>query len=121
LPQTETTQANYLFMEETTGTNASAETGEGAIYPQDTLVFTERTSVVRKIASYLPITDEQLDDVADVADYVDGRLRFFVAQRLDGQCVAGDGAGNNLRGLVNVAGIQTQAKAADPGPDALFK
>src|SRR5207302_6888479 len=108
-------------MEETTGTNASVETGEGIIYPQDTLVFTERTSLVRKIASYLPVTDEQLDDVPQVQSYVDARLSFFVEQRLDGQCVAGDGTGQNLKGFVNIAGIQTVAKGANPGPDAIFQ
>jgi HK97 family phage major capsid protein len=121
LPQYETDQANVVYMEETTATNLSAETGEGVIYPQDTLVFTERTSLVRKIASYLPVTDEQLDDVPQIASYVDNRLRFFVAQRLDGQSVAGDGTGQNLKGIINVAGIQTLAKGADAGPDAIFK
>jgi HK97 family phage major capsid protein len=121
LPQQTTDQANVVFMEETTATNASVETGEGIIYPQDTLIFTERTSLVKKIASYLPVTDEQLDDVPQIASYVDGRLRFFVAQRLDGECVAGDATGQNLRGIINVAGIQTQVKGSDPGPDAIYK
>src|SRR5205823_5127981 len=110
-----------LFMEETTATNAAVETSEGSAYPADTFAFTERTSPVRKIAAYLPITDEQLDDVPQVQEYINNRLVFFLRQRLDLQVMSGNGTPPNLTGLVNVAGIQTQAKGADPGPDAIYK
>src|SRR6266550_902685 len=59
LPTTDTNQANYLFMEDTTATNSSAETGEGVIYPHVTLVVPERPSHVGKIAGYLAVPDEQ--------------------------------------------------------------
>jgi len=121
LPQGETQQANVVYMEETTATNAAVETSEGAAYAADTFVFTERTSNVRKIASFLPITDEQLDDVPQVQQYIDNRLIFFLRQRLDLQVLTGNGTPPNLTGLLNVAGIQTQAKGADPGTDAIFK
>jgi HK97 family phage major capsid protein len=121
LPQLDTSQANVVYMEETTFTNAATEVSEGGNYAQSTIVYTERTSNVRKIGHYLPVTDEQLEDVPLVAGLVDTQLLFGVRQRLDGQCFNGNGIAPNLLGMLNAVGLQTQAKGSDPGPDALFK
>lgn len=114
-------QEQYVYMEETTRVHAAAEKGEGAAFAESTFAFTERTSPVRKITDSLPVTDEQLEDVVQVQGYINGRLTFGVRQRLDGQVVNGDATGANLRGIKNVAGIQTQAKGADPAMDAFYK
>ena len=76
---------------------------------------------MKKITDSLPVTDEQLEDVAGVESYINGRLVFGLRQRLDLQCVVGDATGSNLRGIKNVAGINTQAKGADPVMDAFYK
>ena len=70
---------------------------------------------------FLPITDEQLEDVAGLPSYVNRRLPFMLQQRLDGQILVGNGTAPNLRGVNNVVGIQTQAKGADPVFDAVLK
>lgn len=114
-------QEAYVYMEETTRTHAAAETAEGGDYPESAFAFTERTSPVKKIGDSLPVTDEQLEDVAQVEGYINGRLMFGVRQRLDGQCVNGDATGSNLRGIKNVAGIQSQDVGADPVMDAFYK
>lgn len=121
IPQTTTMQTAVTYMEETTFTNAAAETAEGASKPEATLALTERTSNVRKIAVWIPVTDEQLEDVPRIRQYLDNRLGFMVRQRLDGQIISGNGTAPNLRGILNVVGIQTQAKGADPTPDAVYK
>lgn len=116
-----TTQAAIVYMEETTTTNAAAETAEGGTKPESALAFTERTSPVRKIATVLPVTDELLADAPAMEDYVNGRLGQFISYREDSQLLNGDGIAPNLTGILNTAGIQTQAKAADPTPDAVHK
>ena len=121
LPMFQTTENAIVYMEETTRTHAAAETAEGGTYAESTFVFTERNTPVRKITDSLPVTDEQLADVAMMAGYVNSRLIFGVRQRLDRQCLLGDGTSPNLRGLANLAGIQTQAKGADPVVDTFFK
>jgi HK97 family phage major capsid protein len=121
IPQTTTNQASVQYMEETTFTNAAAETAEGGTYPEAALAFTEQTVVVRKISVFLPVTDEQLDDEPRLRGILDNRLPFMVRQRLDSQILVGNGTAPNLRGLLNVAGIQTQAKGTDPVPDAVYK
>ena len=121
IPTTTTTQTAVTYMEETTFTNNAAETAEGATKPEAALALTERSSTVRKIAVWIPVTDEQLEDVPRIQQYLNNRLPFMVRQRLSGQIIAGNGTAPNLRGILNVVGIQTQAKGTDPTPDAVYK
>ncbi len=110
-----------VYMEETTRTHAAAEKAEGAAFAESTFVLTEKTSNVRKVTDSLPVTDEQLEDVAQASSYINDRLTFGLRQRLDTQVLIGNGTAPNLRGIKNVVGILTQAKAADPIVDAFFK
>lgn len=122
IPWTETSQSSVQYMEETTFTNAAAETAEAGAYPEAALALTERTVPVRKIAVHLPTTDEQLDDVPRVRDYIDNRLMLMLQQRLNTQVVTGDNSAPNLDGILRSGrGIQTQAKGTDPVLDAIFK
>ncbi len=121
IPSTTTGSTSVVYMEETTFTNNAAEVAEGGAYPEAALGFTEKTSPVRKIGVWLPVTDEQLEDVPQVRGYIDNRLPFMVRQRLDSQILVGNGTAPNLRGILNTSGIQTQAKGADPTPDAVYK
>jgi len=121
IPPGTTGQAAVVYMEETTRTHAAAERAENAAYAESAFALTERSSTVRSIGSSIPVTDEQLADVQGVQSYLDLRLTFGVRQRLDGQLLTGDGNAPNLTGLLNVSGIQTRAKGADPTPDAFYK
>jgi HK97 family phage major capsid protein len=121
VPQTMTNQNAIVYMEETTFTNAATEIAEAGTYPEATLALTEQSSLVRKIAVFLPVTEEQLQDEMQVRTYIEQRLGFMVRQRLDAQLLSGNGTAPNLRGMYNIIGIQTQAKGADPTPDAIYK
>ena len=121
IPGNTTNQAAIVYMEETTFTNNAAETAEAGTYPESALALTEKTSPVRKIATWIPVTDEQLEDVDQVRGYLNNRLPFMLRQRLDSQIINGNGTAPNLKGFLNVSGIQTQAKGADPTPDAIYK
>ncbi len=121
MPQGATDQNAVVYMEETTQTNAAAETSEKGSYPESALAFTEKSSTVRKIATFIPITDEALEDVPMMASVIDNRLNLLVRMREETQIISGDGAAPNLRGILQTVGIQTQAKGADPTPDAVYK
>jgi HK97 family phage major capsid protein len=121
LPQGTIDQVAYTWMEETTFTNAAVETAEAGLYAESALALTQRSQAVQKVATWLPITDEQLEDVNGIRAYVDGRLSLFLKLRLDGQVINGNGTPPNLRGIAQTAGILTQPKGADTGPDAIYK
>lgn len=121
IPLFRTTQAAVTYMEETTRTHAAAETAEGAAFAESAFQFTPQSSPVRKITDSVPVTDEQLEDVAMVEGYLDSRVNFGIRQRADSQVLVGNGTAPNLRGIKNVTGIQTHAKGADPAMDAFYK
>lgn len=121
IPSFPINQASFVYMEETTRTHSAAESAEGATYAESAFQWTQRTSTVRKIADSIPITDEQLEDESQVSSLLDQRLMFGLRQRLDGQVLVGTGVGNNLTGINNVAGIQTQAKGTDDRITAFAK
>lgn len=119
--QATTGQAAVVYMEETTATSAAAERAEAGAYDESSLALTQRSKTVRSIGTSLPVTDEQLEDVEQAQSYVEGRLGFFVLQRLDSQLLNGDDNAPNIQGYLNATNLQTQAKGADPTPDAVYK
>ncbi|MDZ4307553.1 phage major capsid protein [Allopontixanthobacter sp.] len=121
IPMSRTGESAIKYMEETTRDHLAAEIAEGGTYPEDAYLFTEKSSPVQKIGTSIPVTDEQLEDVAFMESYLNGRLTFGVRQRADRQSYIGDGLGSNLLGIRNTPGIQTQAKGADPTMDAFYK
>lgn len=121
IPTLPTKQSSVKYMEETTFTNNAAEAAAGAAYGEGALVLTERSRTVEKVAVFLPVTDEQLEDVEEAAAYIDQRLTYMIRQRLDLQVLLGNGTTPNLLGTESVSGIQTQALGADSIPDAIYK
>lgn len=121
IPMGKTSKDAVPYMEETTRTHGAAATAEGGAFAESAFAFTEKSGPVKKITDSVPVTDEQLEDELFIVGYINGRLVFGIRQKADSLALIGDGTGANLRGLKNVAGIQVQAKGADPVPDAFFK
>lgn len=121
IPQSNTDQSAVVYMEETTSTNAAATKAEGAAAGESALVFTERNDPVREIATFLPVTQVQLEDVAGLQSFIDRRLLNFLELTKEVQLLTGDGNAPNLTGFNVKSGVQTQAKGSDPVPDAIYK
>ena len=120
IPTTTTGQAAVKYMEETTFTNAAAEKAEGDTYGEARRA--DRADQCRAEDPRVAARHRRAaEDESEAAGYIDRRLPFMIQQRLDSQVLVGNGTDPNLRGILNVVGIQTQAKGADPTPDAVYK
>ena len=120
-PMLTTTQAAYRFMQETGYDSGAAERAEGAAAGQSGLELTEKDEPIRSLATWIPVTEEQLDDVPGAQSYLNMRLPVMLRQRLDYQVVNGDGAAPNLEGVLNRTGVEELAAGSDTALDALRK
>jgi hypothetical protein len=121
IPTAGTSQPMIPYLRETVATSGAAAVAEGAAKPESALQFAESTSPVRKVATVLPITDEILADAPALRGHVDNRLRLFLLLERERQLLLGSGVAPNLTGILNTAGIQTQAKGTDPTMDAFYR
>jgi HK97 family phage major capsid protein len=118
-----TTDSNQIaYMKEKTFTNAADAVLEGGLKPESTLVFEAATSAVRKIAHWIPVTEEMLEDFKQTASIIDSRLRLGLELKEEDELLNGTGIAPHLLGLMNLPGLTAaQARGADSNMDAIFK
>jgi len=118
-----TTDSNaIIYMKELAATNAAASTTEGALKPESTITFVQATDPVQKIATFLSVTEELMEDAKAMASYLDARLRLFIGLAEEDELLNGSGTPPHIKGIMNRAGLTTaQARGADTNIDALFK
>jgi HK97 family phage major capsid protein len=119
-----TTDSNaIIYMKELAATNAGAATTEGALKPESTITFVQATDPVRKIATFLSVTEELMEDAKAMASYLDARLRLFIGLAEEDELLNGAlNTAPHISGIMNRAGLTTpQARGADTNIDALFK
>jgi HK97 family phage major capsid protein len=120
-----TTSTNAVrYIEETVAESGAAAVAEGADKPESTLEFEEKDSPVRKVATFLPVSEEMLSDAAQISSYITARLSLFVEIETEDQLLNGTGSGVTLNGLLNQVpganeGITSTAQAAN-GADHIF-
>ena len=119
-----TTSNSIVYMKESTFTNAADVVAETVAKPESTLIFDQATDPVRKIAHWLPVSEEMLEDVPAIRSYIDARLRLGVELKEEDQLLNGSGSGENIRGLMNRTGLATTVvSGGSPGSsnaDAIF-
>jgi HK97 family phage major capsid protein len=119
--QGQTNAPSIKYMRENSYTNAATTVGEGGLKPEASFDLVEATAAVKKIAVTAKITDEMYADYQAVASYLDERLRLMVGQTEEAQLLNGNGDGNNIRGVLQVSGIQTEAVGAGTNLDAVHR
>lgn len=89
------TQNTIVFLEEQTTTPGTLSerysdsdatvtlTAEGALKPAANIDWVKRSKALSKIAAFMPISDEMIEDEPQLASYVNTRLGLFIRQAED--------------------------------------
>jgi HK97 family phage major capsid protein len=98
--QSLTTGSQVRYVVEGTATSGAAGVAEAGTKPESTVVMSEVSEPVKKIATVLPISDELLEDAPSIQAYLNTRLSLFVKMEEERQLLRGAGT-NELVGLMN--------------------
>ena len=102
---------------------AIAAVAEGAKKPQLHMpAYDPVTETLKKIAGYIKISDEMTEDAAFLVSEIEGRLLYALQLAEENQLLNGSGTGQNLRGLLNRSGLQTETAAGEGDVfDAIYR
>ncbi len=112
---------SYSYFKELLHTRGAATVAEGALKPTSNVTFETVTDRIKKIAVWMPVTDEALDDVPQLFGYLQELLRYDLKLEEEAQILKGDGTGENLNGLMTQATTYDAAltKAGDTAIDIM--
>lgn len=94
------------YLAETGFTNAAAVVAEGNLKPESTLLFENRTALVKTLAHHIPATKQIIADAPSMQAHINSRLVYGVKLTEESQLLFGDGVGENLGGIMTVEGTQ---------------
>ncbi|ALJ20384.1 phage major capsid protein [Microbacterium sp. No. 7] len=83
------------------------------------------TDALKKIAGWIKISDEMIEDLDFVVSEINNRLLYELAKFEEAQLLNGNGSGSNIRGILQRSGIQTEARgtlvSGDTVADTIFR
>lgn len=85
----------------------------GGYKPEGSMAFEKVTATVKTIAEWVPATKRGLADASQLRGLIDDELRADLAEEEEDQILNGSGSGENLTGILQTSGIQTQAWTDD--------
>lgn len=88
-----------LWIEETDEQGTPIMIGEGDTKTQLSVKYVEKTESVKKIAVYGKVTTEMLADLPQLISYIQNNLMRRMDIAMEDQLFAGNGVGDNLKGL----------------------
>lgn len=103
ISSTPVTGTSFTYFVEKLHTRGAGMVNEGEAKPTSSVTFEDKTDNVKKLAVWMPVTDEALDDVPQLYSYIQELLRYDLKLEEEGQILKGDGAGKNLNGIMTQA------------------
>lgn len=121
IPTTPVTGQAFTYFRELLHTMGAGMVAEGGAKPTSNVTFEQVTDTIKKIAVWMPVTDEALDDVPQLYSYIQELLRYDLELKREGQLLKGDGIGNNLNGIMTQATVfdEDLIKANDTAIDTV--
>lgn len=104
----------FEYFRQTVRTNLAAPTADLATKPTSTFTLvpiTDRARVIAHLSEPVPI--RLWRDAEEVVRWLDAEMRAGVLDALEAQVISGSGTGENLTGLLTVAGTTAVAFATD--------
>lgn len=95
------------------GTGGTSTLVTGGYKPEGSWTFERQTATVKTIAEWVPATKRALADAGQLEGLINDELRADIAETEEAQILLGDGTGENLPGIFETSGIQTQAFDTD--------
>lgn len=122
IPSDPTSESLIKWMEQTTRTIAADTVSEGGEKQQSTFVWIERNSPVVKIAHWVAVTEEQVDDVPGFQGLINRDLINGLREVEEDQILTGNGTPPDMDGFLHKTGVQTTAKGAgEDAQDAIYR
>lgn len=94
---------------------------EGTAKPEVAILFEQDLAPVRKLAAWVPVTSEILEDAPTLESYIDGRLDYMLRVREEMQLLSGLGTGAELRGILQTPNVQGATGATTDIPALIGK
>lgn len=82
---------------------------DGGYKPESSMTFSTQEESIRTIAHWLPVTRKALSDALQIQTIIDVFLRYGLDEEVEDLILTGNGVGENLLGVANQAGTQTEA------------
>jgi HK97 family phage major capsid protein len=117
IPTLTTTQNAFVFMRQTTRTNNAAEAAESVdgtltSLAESAFAYSQISEPVRKLGHFIPVTDEQMEDVEGIDQILRQDMLTGVRQRLSSQILNGNGTAPNLTGFLDDGHTPTDVNAS---------
>jgi HK97 family phage major capsid protein len=92
---------------------SASAVAENTAKPEVTLDWSQDDAPVRKIAAWVPVTTEIIDDAPTLQGYIDARLAYMLAVREEWEVLNGSGSAPHLKGILQYSDLQLQAFSTD--------
>jgi HK97 family phage major capsid protein len=106
-PQGSTDSPLLRYVVQAAYTNAAATVAEGALKPEGANSLAVVDSTLSKIAETYHVTDEMLEDFAQIQSFLDAQLVNDLKATEEVQLLSGNGTAPNILGLLNRSGLST--------------
>lgn len=91
---------------------SASAVAEGSAKPEVEMDWDPDNAIIKKVAAWVPVTTEIIEDAPLLRGYIDTRLAYMLAVREEAQLISGDGTGANVKGILSFT-VQTQASVTD--------
>lgn len=95
-----TGQSSIVYVRETNFQNNAAVAPEGTKKKQSDITLEQKSVQVQTIAHFFKVTKQALDDVSELASYINGRAVYGLDLKVEQELLTGDGTGAHLFGLL---------------------